>query len=79
MLTSYPVNEEFERQLSGPFYFRQKEHGPVVEVLFPKATESPQIAGFKKGKDKHCFSSRLGLKQIESETFHSETGFKHFH
>ena len=53
LITSYPVNEDFEEQLSGPFYFRQKEHGTVVEVLFPKATEPPQIAAFKKGTAEH--------------------------
>ena len=36
--------------MSKPFYFRQKEHGTIVDVLFPKATESPEIAAFKKGK-----------------------------
>ncbi|KAJ7365984.1 hypothetical protein OS493_002726 [Desmophyllum pertusum] len=49
ILTNYPVNEQFEEQLSRPFYFRQKEHGTVVEVLFPKAAESPEVAAFKKG------------------------------
>lgn len=53
VLTNYPVNEEFEEQLSGPFYFRQKEHGTVVDVLFPKAAESPEVAAFKKGKIAH--------------------------
>ena len=51
--TNYPVNEQFEEQLSRPFYFRQKEHGTVVEVLFPKAAESPEVAAFKKGKIVH--------------------------
>lgn len=49
VLNNYPVNEEFEEQLSKPFYFRQKEHGPVMEVLFPKTKESPEIAAYKKG------------------------------
>lgn len=46
---SYPVIEQFEQQLSKPFYFRQWDHGPVLDVLFPKATESPQVAALKKG------------------------------
>ena len=50
VLTNHPVNEEFEEQLSKPFYFQQEEHGPVTEVLFPKDAESPEIAAFKKGK-----------------------------
>ena len=50
VLTNYPVNEEFEEQLSRPFYFRQRVHGNVVDVLFLKATESPEVAAFKKGK-----------------------------
>ena len=52
-ITSYPVIEQFETQLSQPFYFRQKEHGTLVDVLFPKATESPQVAAFKKGTIYH--------------------------
>ncbi len=61
VLTNYPVNEKFEEQLSRPFYFRQKEHGTLVEVLFPKATETPEVAAFKKGtlKDTYC----LGLDE----------------
>ena len=47
---NYPVNHEFEEQLSKPFYFRQKEHGTVVDVLLPKAKELPEVAAFKKGK-----------------------------
>lgn len=47
--TSYPVIEQFEQQLSKPFYFRQWNHGPVLDVLFPKATESPRVAALKKG------------------------------
>ena len=46
---SYPVIEQFEQQLSKPFYFRQWDHGLVLDVLFPKATESPQVAALKKG------------------------------
>ncbi len=53
VLTNYPVNEEFEEQLSKPFYFRQQEHGTVVEVLFLKATEAPEAAAFKKGMWNH--------------------------
>lgn len=49
ILTNYPVIQEFEEKLSRPFYFRQKEHGTVVEVLFDKVTESPEAAVFKKG------------------------------
>ena len=49
VLINYPVDEEFEEKLSRPFYFRQKEHGTVIEVLFPKETESPEAAAFKKG------------------------------
>jgi len=48
-MTSYPVIDQFEEQLSKPFYFRQKEHGAIVDVLFPKDTESLQVAAFKKG------------------------------
>ena len=51
VLTNHPVNKEFEEQLSEPFYFQQEKHGPVTEVLFPKDTESPEIAAFKKGKN----------------------------
>ena len=50
VLTNHPVNEEFEEQLSKPFYFHQEEHGVVTDVLFPKNSESPEIAAFKKGK-----------------------------
>ena len=50
VFTNHPVNEEFEEQLSKPFYFQQEKHGPVREVLFPKDAESPEIAAFKKGK-----------------------------
>ena len=50
VLSNHPVNEEFEEQLSKPFYFRQEEHGAVPDVLFPKTSESPEIAAFKKGK-----------------------------
>ena len=46
---SYPVVEQLEEQLLRPFYFRQTEHGIVVDVLFPKAVETPQIAALKKG------------------------------
>lgn len=49
-VTSYPVIAQFEDQLSKPFYFRQRDHGPVLDVLFPKSTESPQVATLKKGK-----------------------------
>ena len=54
VLTNYPVNEKFEEQLSRPFYFRQREHGTVVDVLFQKTTESPDVAAFKKGKNAFC-------------------------
>lgn len=50
VLSNHPVNEEFEEQLSKPFYFRQEEYGAVRDVLFPKTSESPEIAAFKKGK-----------------------------
>lgn len=59
-ITSYSVIGQFENQLSKPFYFRQKEHGTVVDVLFPKATESPQVAAFKKGM---TYLSIKALKQ----------------
>ena len=48
VLVNHPVNEDFEQQLSQPFYFRQHEHGAVADVLLPKG-ESPQVAAFKKG------------------------------
>ena len=48
-VTSYPVIDQFEEQLSKPFYFRQRDHGSVIDVLFPKSTESPQVAALKKG------------------------------
>lgn len=47
---NHPVNEEFEEQLSKPFYFQQEDHGTITDVLFPKWSESPEIAAFKKGK-----------------------------
>ena len=50
VLTNHPVNEEFEEQLSKPFYFLQEEHGAIKDVLFPKNSESPEVAAFKKGK-----------------------------
>ena len=49
VLVNHPVNEEFEEQLSKPFYFRQHEHGTVVDVLFPKG-ESAEVLALKKGK-----------------------------
>lgn len=49
-VSNHPVNEEFEEKLSKPFYFRQEEHGTITDVLFPKSSESPEIAAFKKGK-----------------------------
>ena len=49
VLANHPVNEEFEEQLSRPFYFQQEEHGAITDVLFPKNSESPEIAAFKKG------------------------------
>ena len=49
---NHPVNEEFEEQLSKPFYFQQEDHGTITDVLFPKRSESPEIAAFKKGKAK---------------------------
>ena len=58
-VTSYPVVEQFEEELSKPFYFRQMEHGPVVDVLFPKAAESPQVSALKKGMtSQHLVSSK---------------------
>lgn len=57
VLNKYPVNEELEEQLSKPFYFRQKEHGTIVDVLFPKDTESPEVAAFKKGKIARFFQT----------------------
>lgn len=59
VLKNHPVNEEFEEQLSKPFYFQQEEHGTVTEVLFPKDSESPEIAAFKKGKIE---SNKVGLR-----------------
>lgn len=50
VLANHPVNEEFEEQLSKPFYFHQEDHGAVTDVLFPKNSESPEIAAFKKGE-----------------------------
>lgn len=49
VLTNHPVDEEFEEQLSKPFYFRQQDHGVVTDVLFPKSSESPEVEAFKKG------------------------------
>lgn len=49
VLTNHPVDEEFEEQLSKPFYFCQQHHGVVTEVLFPKGSESPEVEAFKKG------------------------------
>ena len=49
VLSNHPINEEFEEQLSKPFYFRQEDHGAVLDVLFPKADETPEVAAFKKG------------------------------
>ena len=50
VLANHPVNEEFEEQLSKPFYFRQKDHGAITDVLFLKNSELPEIAAFKKGE-----------------------------
>ena len=50
VLANHPVNENFEEQLSRPFYFQQEEHGVITDVLFPNDTESPEIAALKKGK-----------------------------
>ena len=49
VLTNHPVDEEFEEQLSKPFYFRQQDHGAVSGVFFPKSSESPEVEAFKKG------------------------------
>ena len=49
VLVNHPVDEEFEEQLSKPFYFRQHEHGTVAEVLFPKG-ESAEVLALKKGE-----------------------------
>lgn len=58
-VTSYPVVEQFEKDLSKPFYFRQMERGPIVDVLFPKAAESPQVSALKKGMtSQHLVSSK---------------------
>ena len=54
-VTSYPVIEQIEKQMSRPFYFRQKEHGTIVDVLFPKDSELPQVAAFKKGMISHHY------------------------
>lgn len=51
VLANHPVNEEFEEQLSQPFYFQQKDHGTISGVLFAKKSESPEIAAFKKGRE----------------------------
>ncbi|KAK3735013.1 hypothetical protein QZH41_010659, partial [Actinostola sp. cb2023] len=48
VLVNHPVNEDLERQLSQPFYFRQYDHGTVVDVLFPK-NDDPQVIALKKG------------------------------
>lgn len=53
-VTSYPVMAQFEKQLSKPFYFRQRDQGTVLDVMFPKSTESPQVAGLKKGMIINC-------------------------
>ena len=50
VLVNHPVNEEFEEQLSKPFYFRQHKHGTVADVVFPKG-ESAEVIALKKGKD----------------------------
>jgi hypothetical protein len=47
-LVNHPVNEEFERKLSKPFYFRQHDHGTVVDAFFPK-NDDPQAVALKKG------------------------------
>ena len=49
VVTNHPVDEEFEEQLSKPFYFRQQDHGAVSGVFFPKSSESPEVEAFKKG------------------------------
>jgi len=48
VLVNHPVNDEFEEQLSKPFYFRQFGHGPVVDSLFPK--DDPKVIALKKGR-----------------------------
>ena len=81
VLTNHPVNEEFEEQLSKPFYFLQEEHGAITDVLFPKNSESPEVAAFKKGKyiynlfevnttqATHALSSSRRLRRILSVVF----------
>ncbi|EDO42273.1 predicted protein [Nematostella vectensis] len=47
-IVTHPVNEELERKLIKPFYFRQYDHGSVVDAIFPK-DDDPQALGLKKG------------------------------
>ncbi|RMX40651.1 hypothetical protein pdam_00009913, partial [Pocillopora damicornis] len=61
VLANHPVNEEFEEQLSQPFYFQQKDHGTISGVLFAKKSESPEIAAFKKGI---AGAFQLNLKEV---------------
>ena len=51
VLANHPVNEEFEEQLSKPFYLQQEDHGTINSVLFEKRSESPEITAFKKGRE----------------------------
>mgnify|MGYP000155703663 CR=1 FL=1 len=51
VFANHPVNEDFEEQLSKPFYFQQEDHGTISGVHFAKRSESPEIAAFKKGRE----------------------------
>jgi hypothetical protein len=51
VLVNHPVNEELEQKLSNPFYFRQHDHGTVVDAFFPKNDE-PRVVALKKGENK---------------------------
>ena len=73
-VTSYPVIAQFEDQLSKPFYFRQRDHGPVLDVLFPKSTESPQVAALKKGKITNSHYTGSDYPRVKSP-FTSPTAF----
>jgi hypothetical protein len=48
VLVNHPVNEDLERKLSKPFYFRQYDHGTVVDAFMPK-TDDYQAIALKKG------------------------------
>ena len=69
-VTNHPVDEEFEEQLSKPFYFRQQENGVVTDVLFPKSSESPEVAAFKKGMydvEKFVFGVVISFEERSTE------------